>query len=195
MGRWLTPLTDLKTKKGDRDPRAIGGKAARLGWLHDQQFPIPETWVLPAEAFRNAMRALPPGYEPRSLLRASTPRLLYARTEEAHREILALKLPRDLEDELREFFAKIAPSAPWGLAVRSSATCEDGAMVSMAGLAETKLGVKTANDLLDAVRFVWASLASARALSYLASHGVRDVSMAVVIQRVVQARAAGVRAV
>lgn len=192
MGRWLTPLTDLKTKKGDRDPRAIGGKAARLGWLQDREFPIPETWVLPAEAFRSAMRALPPGYEPRSLLRASTPRLLYARTEEAHREILALKLPRDLEEELTEFYRKIAASAPWGLAVRSSATCEDGALVSMAGLAETKLGVKSAAELIDAVRFVWASLASARALSYLASHGVRDVSMAVVIQRVVEARAAGV---
>ncbi|MFO0666058.1 MAG: PEP/pyruvate-binding domain-containing protein [Polyangiaceae bacterium] len=191
-GRWLTPLTDLKTKKGDRDPRAIGGKAARLGWLQDRGFPIPETWVLPAEAFRNAMRALPPGYEPRSLLRASTPRLLYARTEEAHREILRLTLPRDIEAELAEFFAKVSASAPWGLAVRSSATCEDGALVSMAGLADTKLGVRSKEELVEAVKYVWASLASARALSYLASHGVRDVSMAVVIQRVVQARAAGV---
>ena len=44
----------------------------------------------------------------------------------------------------------------------------------------------------DAVRAVWASLASGRALAYLAAHGVRDVGMAVVIQRVVEAEAAGV---
>jgi len=39
---------------------------------------------------------------------------------------------------------------------------------------------------------VWASIASGRALAYLAAHGVRDVGMAVVIQRVVEAEAAGV---
>ena len=49
-----------------------------------------------------------------------------------------------------------------------------------------------ATALADAVRAVWASLASGRALAYLAAHGVRDVGMAVVIQRMVEARAAGV---
>src|SRR4029077_5835492 len=43
-----------------------------------------------------------------------------------------------------------------------------------------------------AVRQVWASIASGRALAYLAAHGVRDVAMAVIIQRMVEASAAGV---
>jgi pyruvate,water dikinase len=62
----------------------------------------------------------------------------------------------------------------------------------MAGLAETVLGVQGGDALANAVRDVWASIASGRALSYLAAQGVRDVGMAVVIQRMVEARAAGV---
>jgi pyruvate,water dikinase len=62
----------------------------------------------------------------------------------------------------------------------------------MAGLAETVLGVRVGDALADAVRAVWASLASGRALAYLAAHGVKDVGMAVVLQRVVEADAAGV---
>jgi pyruvate,water dikinase len=62
----------------------------------------------------------------------------------------------------------------------------------MAGLAESVLGVRGEEALIAAVREVWASIASGRALSYLAAHGVRDVGMAVVIQRMVEATAAGV---
>ena len=62
----------------------------------------------------------------------------------------------------------------------------------MAGLAESVLGVRGPEALRDAVRQVWASIASGRALAYLAAHGVRDVGMALVVQRMVEARAAGV---
>src|SRR4051794_6855866 len=62
----------------------------------------------------------------------------------------------------------------------------------MAGLAETVLGVRGEAGLADAVRAVWASIASGRALGYLAAHGVRDVGMGVVIQPMIPAVAAGV---
>ena len=62
----------------------------------------------------------------------------------------------------------------------------------MAGLAESVLGVRGPEALREAVRQVWASIASGRALAYLAAHGVRDVGMALVVQRMVEARAAGV---
>ncbi|MCL2450816.1 MAG: PEP-utilizing enzyme, partial [Polyangiaceae bacterium] len=53
-------------------------------------------------------------------------------------------------------------------------------------------GVQGVDALVAAVRQVWASIASGRALAYLAAHGVRDVGMGLVVQRMVQARAAGV---
>ncbi|MGO8992318.1 MAG: PEP/pyruvate-binding domain-containing protein [Polyangiaceae bacterium] len=198
MTSWLVPLEAIARKRGSDgastlgDLRAIGGKAAGLAWLVRQGLPVPDAWVLPADAFAAALRELPPGCEPRSLLRAASGRAGYTRAAEARQEILAAELPRGLAEELADLWSQVAHEAPWGLAVRSSATCEDGALVSMAGLAETKLGVRGGANLADAVRAVWASLASGRALAYLAAHGVRDVGMAVVIQRVVEAEAAGV---
>jgi pyruvate,water dikinase len=97
-----------------------------------------------------------------------------------------------LDEELEQVWRELGTRSPWGLAVRSSATCEDGALVSMAGLAESVLGVCGPDALRDAIRQVWASIASGRALAYLAAHGVRDVGMALVMQRMVEARAAGV---
>lgn len=189
---WLVPLESLAQKRGGDDPRVVGGKAARLAWLVRHGFEVPEAVVLPAEAFEQALRELPPGCEPRALLRAAHGRVGYARAAEARQQILGAPLPRGLAEELRAFWRAVGSRSPWGLAVRSSATCEDGALVSMAGLAESVLGVRGEDALADAVRVVWASIASGRALSYLAAHGVRDVGIAVVVQRMVAARAAGV---
>lgn len=189
---WLLTLDALARDEALSDPKNVGGKAARLAWLRRHDFLVPETWVLPQKAFLAALRELSPACEPRSLLRAATGRAVYARAAEARQEILSAKLPAHLEEELEELWARHGASAPWGFAVRSSATCEDGALVSMAGLAESVLGVRGAPALIEAVRRVWASIASGRALGYLATHGVRDVGMAVVLQPVVRATAAGV---
>ena len=190
--QWLLTLDALARDAGLADSKNVGGKAARLAWLRRNGFLVPETWVLPQKAFTAALRELSPACEPRSLLRAASGRAAYARAAEARQEILSAKLPPNLEEELGHLWDEHGAGAPWGFAVRSSATCEDGALVSMAGLAESVLGVRGAPALIQAVRMVWASIASGRALSYLATHGVRDVGMAVVIQPIVPASAAGV---
>jgi phosphohistidine swiveling domain-containing protein len=189
---WLVSLEDLAQRRGGDDPRLVGGKAARLAWLVKHGFDVPDAVVLPAEAFAHALRELPPGCEPRALLRAAAGRAGYVRAAEARELIRQAPLPGGLADELSALWRAVGARSPWGLAVRSSATCEDGALVSMAGLAETVLGVRGGEDLGAAVCAVWASLASGRALAYLAARGVRDVGMAVVIQRMVEATAAGV---
>ncbi len=189
---WLLPLELAGREGAHHDVAALGGKAARLAWLVRHGFDVPETWVIPEGAFAASLRELPPPCEPRSLLRVAMGRNVYARAAEARQEILGARLPEGLEAELETLWERWQASARWGFAVRSSATCEDGALVSMAGLAETKLGVRGGADLATAVREVWASIASGRALAYLAAHGVRDVGMAVVIQRMVEADAAGV---
>jgi pyruvate,water dikinase len=189
---WLVPLDVLSTRRGGDDPRIVGGKAARLVWLVRHGFDVPDAVVLPAEAFDHALRDLPPGCEPRALLRVAQSRAGYARAADAQQLIKAAPLARGLVEELRAFWREAGARSPWGLAVRSSATCEDGALLSMAGLAESFLGVRGEDALIVAVREVWASIASGRALAYLAAHGVRDVGMAVVIQRMVEATAGGV---
>jgi rifampicin phosphotransferase len=80
------------------------------------------------------------------------------------------------------------------VAVRSSATVEDLAGMSAAGQHDTYLNVRGEAAVVDAVRRCWASLWSARAIGYRARRGIApgDVSIAVVVQRLVPAEAAGV---
>lgn len=80
------------------------------------------------------------------------------------------------------------------VAVRSSTTAEDQADTSFAGQHDSYLNVRGAAGVVDAVRRCWASLGTPRAVAYRAQHGIASdaVSMAVVVQRLVPAEAAGV---
>jgi phosphohistidine swiveling domain-containing protein len=80
------------------------------------------------------------------------------------------------------------------VAVRSSATAEDTAETSFAGQQETILGVEGEEALVEAVERCWQSLQGERAVAYRQRQGVddRQVSMAVVVQRLVDAEVAGV---
>lgn len=80
------------------------------------------------------------------------------------------------------------------VAVRSSATGEDGAVTSFAGQQETILGVEGEEALKEAVERCWASLYTDRAVAYRQKQGVdeRGLAMAVVVQRLVHAETAGV---
>jgi pyruvate,water dikinase len=79
------------------------------------------------------------------------------------------------------------------VAVRSSALLEDTPRGGAAGQFETFLGISSSDDLRTAVRACWASLWSTRALRYLRERGLdpAGTAMAVLIQRLVPARAAG----
>ena len=80
------------------------------------------------------------------------------------------------------------------MAVRSSATTEDAEDASFAGLQDTYLWVKDAQATLRYVRSCWASLYSVPSIAYRRKHGLPEsgVAMAVVVQRMVNARTAGV---
>ena len=192
MGRFLVPLETLAGRRGGDDPRVVGGKAARLAWLAKNRFAVPDAWILSKDAFVQVLRDLPPGTDPKSLLRIPPGRARDERCAEAHEAFLRVPIPAELLGEIEGLWHECEDSCPWGLAVRSSATCEDGELVSMAGLAESVLGVRGPGAIAKAIREVWASIASGRAVAYLATHNVKDVQMAVVIQRVVVAQAAGV---
>jgi pyruvate,water dikinase len=80
------------------------------------------------------------------------------------------------------------------VAVRSSATGEDSAEASFAGLQDTYLWIRGASSVLDHVRRCWASLYNDEAVSYRLQHGLPEsgIAMAVVVQRMVEPRSAGV---
>ncbi|MGB6614244.1 MAG: PEP/pyruvate-binding domain-containing protein, partial [Trebonia sp.] len=80
------------------------------------------------------------------------------------------------------------------VAVRSSATVEDSADASFAGLQDTYLGVRGSAPVLDHVRRCWASLYNDESVAYRRRLGMAEdgVAMAVVVQRMVGPRSAGV---
>jgi pyruvate, water dikinase len=87
--------------------------------------------------------------------------------------------------------AEMGPETP--VAVRSSATAEDLPDASFAGQQDTYLWVKGADAVVEKVRDCWASLYTTRAVSYREKNRIpNDVLMSVGVQKMVNARAAGV---
>lgn len=189
---WLKPLETVGLRR-QTSAKRVGGKAAALGRLIREGYPVPRGWVLDARRFTEIVdEQLPKGHDLATLIKLSGAQVGVDRAARARDRILSEPLPEPLRVALQALWESIAPEAPWGLAVRSSATCEDGEGTSMAGLATSVIGARGADALSAAVREVWASVFLPRALAYFARSGVRDAAMAVVLQVVVRADAAGV---
>jgi pyruvate,water dikinase len=189
---WLLPLESAGAGRKS-GPKRVGGKAAALGRLLREGFPVPRGWVIDAKHFtRDVAATLPRGHDPPTLIKLAHTKAGVDRAARARDRILAMDLPDGLARAIDALWAATAQDAPWGFAARSSATCEDMEHTSLAGLASTVLGARSPEALADAIRKVWASAFLPRALAYLAHAGVRDFAMAVVIQHMVEAEAAGV---
>ncbi len=191
MARESVPLAALAKKRSDPS-RDVGGKASRLVWLMRNGFAVPNGWVLRSSAFERALEVLPHPVDASSLVRIGSSKTGENRIAKVREQLREAPLPEGIGEDLDTIWNESEGTRPWGLAVRSSATCEDGQLLSMAGIATSVLGVTSRGALEEAVRAVWISLVSGRALAYLSAHGVREVSMAVVIQVMVEAEAAGV---
>jgi pyruvate,water dikinase len=100
-------------------------------------------------------------------------------------------MPCELAGEIRRAYAELGDDVP--VAVRSSATAEDLPEMSFAGQQDTYLNIR-GDALLDAVKRCWASLWNPRAIAYRDRNGVPhdDVALAVVVQELVDADAAGI---
>lgn len=158
----------------------VGGKGASLSELAALGAPVPPAFAVAAPECAAFMATL--GVVDLSTV---TPDMLPALRE----QILAAPLPADLAAALADGFAALLEraGADIALAVRSSATTEDGFEHSFAGQHDTILGVRTVVELEDAVRQCWASLWSERAVSYRQAN-LPDVvpCMAVVVQQMIR---------
>ncbi|WP_064750566.1 cytochrome P450 [Solirubrobacter soli] len=94
------------------------------------------------------------------------------------------------EAEIRAAYAALGDDVP--VAVRSSATSEDAVDASCAGQYDTYLWVTGADEVIRHVERCWGSMNTGRALAYRHDRGIDEPLMAVAVQRMVPARAAGV---
>ncbi|MBT8214406.1 MAG: phosphoenolpyruvate synthase [Acidimicrobiia bacterium] len=106
------------------------------------------------------------------------------------------EFPPALAEQIRDGYAMLSREFDMeeaDVAVRSSATAEDLPDASFAGQQETMLNVAGADDVLDAVRYCYASLFTDRAIAYRARHGFdhSQVGLSVGIQKMVRSGKAG----
>ncbi|MGH8217991.1 MAG: PEP/pyruvate-binding domain-containing protein [Steroidobacteraceae bacterium] len=181
------------------DDRAhVGGKGGSLGELERAGIAVPPGFVVRTGAFERFVEGLERGSPVRARVEAldcedleavmACSRALRTRLEET-------PLPAEVLDELTSAHAQLCRDEPGSaVAVRSSATTEDAIDASFAGLQDTYLWVLGAEAMLQRVRSCWASLYSAESISYRRTRRFPEsgVAMAVVVQRMVDARTAGV---
>jgi pyruvate,water dikinase len=99
------------------------------------------------------------------------------------------KTQSQIEEAIREAYQQLGGR----VAIRSSMVAEDSADASFAGQLDTHLNIEGADAVIQTVRACWASMANPRVSEYLKRrNGAFDIAMAVVVQKMVEARAAGV---
>jgi pyruvate,water dikinase len=181
---------------GRNDVPAAGGKGASLGELMRAGIRVPDGFVVTTEAFRAAVAALDLGSRVAPLDPADGDAVAAA-CAELRSIVEAAPLPPEVVEAVAAGYTRLAGEcgeADLPVAVRSSATSEDSAEASFAGLQDTYLWVRGADSVLHHVRRCWASLYSVESVSYRLRRGIpeTDLAMAVVVQQMVGARSSGV---
>jgi pyruvate,water dikinase len=181
---------------GDREQ--VGGKGGSLGELQRAGLAVPPGYVVTTPAFERFLASLErqaPVRAAVAALRCDDLEAITACSRALRRRMEDSELPGEVLGELaaaHERLVRAHPEQP--VAVRSSATTEDAADASFAGLQDTYLWVRGAAQMLGRVRSCWASLYSVPSISYRLKHGFPEqrVAMAVVVQNMVDAGTAGV---
>ncbi|HYF76360.1 MAG TPA: PEP/pyruvate-binding domain-containing protein [Symbiobacteriaceae bacterium] len=158
-----------------------GGKGWNLGRLHRYGFPVPAGGVLAAEVYASFMsqpelKALARWAAALDVRTASTPEA--ARQLETLRDaIAAAALPVAVTQEIESYLHN-AGLIDTPVAVRSSATAEDGAEASFAGIHQSFLGVRGTVGVVEAVKRCYASLWTPQAVAYRRHQHLADEAVA-----------------
>jgi pyruvate,water dikinase len=179
-------------KRGDL--LLAGGKGANLGELSQIGFNVPPGFIvttssydllLKENGFQTRLREILASYRPEN------PDSAKKMSDQIQSLLQQALIPEQIKDAILEAYGELKHGA---VAVRSSATAEDLPEAAFAGQQETFLNVIGETDLIQAVRACWMSLWSERAVLYRARQNVdqKTVKLAVVVQKMIEADAAGV---
>ena len=184
MEKYILAFDEIKKQ----DVAIAGGKGANLGEMTNAGIPVPPGAVLCAAAYDKYMEEnkIDTG---KIMELAESDEAASANIREAIRKG---RLPEDIKKQIVSFYETLGGDAR--VAVRSSATAEDLEDASFAGQQETYLNVVGTRMLLEKVQECYASLWGNRAISYRKVQGYdkQKVSLAVVIQQMIESESAGV---
>jgi pyruvate, water dikinase len=190
----VRPFSDLSTA----DVLYAGGKGANLGQMTRAGLPVPPGFVVGAPAYAAFRLQSGLGARLEQVLGdvdVESTEELRAAADEARRAVADAEMPPWLADATAAAYAELCGAeSDVPVAVRSSATAEDTASASFAGMNETFLNVRGRAGVLDAVKSCWQSLFGARTIYYRGQRGFgqSDMDIAVVIQRQIPSTRAGV---
>jgi len=181
---------------GMNDVERVGGKNASLGemisHLADAGVNVPDGFATTADAYRKFLAH--DGLADRinaalDALDVEDVDALAETGEKIRNWVIEHPFPPELEDAIRESFDKLAgENKDISVAVRSSATAEDLPDASFAGQQETFLNVRGLDNVMLAIKDVFASLFNDRAISYRVHKGFEhsQVALSAGIQRMVR---------
>lgn len=170
-----------------------GGKGASLGEMTSANIPVPPGFVVLASAFDRFLEETDLNAEIKARLKEVNPEdtnSVEKVSVEIRDAIHDHQMPEDLGEKILKAFDELGAEF---VAVRSSATAEDGAIASWAGELETYLNT-TRENVIEQVKNCWSSLFTPRAIFYRHEKGLidHDVSVAVVVQTMVQSEISGI---
>jgi phosphohistidine swiveling domain-containing protein len=180
-------------KTSKNDSYLAGGKGASLGELTQADFAVPQGFIILSAAFEKFLEETDLNTEIETILTSLDYKDIHAvenASEKIKSLILSIEIPKDIADEIQKFFKNLNVEF---VAVRSSATAEDGVEHAWAGQLESYLNT-TEENLLENIRKCWTSLFTPRAIFYRFEKKLhaQKISVAVVVQRMIQSEVSGI---
>lgn len=174
------------------DTSIAGGKGANLGELTQAGLPVPRGFVITAAAFHASLESIASKLTDLwRRIEPDDPESLAALSEELKQLVRKIEIPASVRSALLAAYRQLGRER--AVAVRSSATSEDTAATSFAGMHETFTNVAGEEAVLDKVRECWSSAYGQRVVSYRKSQGLsEEPTLAVVVQEMVDSGRSGV---
>ena len=190
MSRYVIPFEELRMSDVDQ----VGGKNASLGEMISQlpaSVRVPGGFATTADAYREFLAHQ--GLADRinaalDALDVDDVDALVKTGAQIRQWIIELPFPAKLEEDIKTAYTKITSEGEGSFAVRSSATAEDLPDASFAGQQETFLNIHGYENILHAIKEVFASLYNDRAIAYRVHKGFAhaDVALSAGVQRMVR---------
>lgn len=180
------------------DVGIVGGKGANLGEMIKAKFPVPDGFIVTADAYYHFLKVNVLNKkiaDVLSTLDVDNPKILDGVSKEIKKLIINSPIPKEISQLVAFNYSDLSGSLKNSLvAVRSSATAEDLPSASFAGQQETYLNVFGESNVVLKVRECWASLFEPRAIFYRAKNNFDHfrVGIACVVQKMVQSEASGI---
>lgn len=177
----------------------VGGKGANLGEMTKAGFPVPPGFIVTSAAYKHFLDVTRIRSKIEIALHGldvSNSAALDKASGTVRELITGCQFPRDIANEVIHAYFKLDTGMMTHahVAVRSSATAEDLPDASFAGQQETYLNVYGEANLIEKIKEAWASLFTARAIFYRATHKFDHfkVQIAVPVQRMVKSDTSGI---